>query len=152
MQNSIDFDNQTDFILTQDFKEKLEEIFVEILENLGIKAKQCELIFVDNATIKEINKEYRKVDKETDVLSFPLDSEFSNLIGSVLISLDFAKDIAQKFNHSLEDEMSLLFIHGILHLLGYDHEKDNGEHREKEEFFIQKFSLPKSLIVRTLEL
>ena len=55
---------------------------------------------------------------------------------------------AKEFKHSLNDELALLFIHGTLHLLGYDHEIDNGEMREKEKEIIKKFNLPESLIVR----
>jgi probable rRNA maturation factor len=69
-------------------------------------------------------------------------------IGSVVINLDLAKEMATNLNHSTEDEIALLFIHGLLHILGYDHEVDNGEMREMEEKIISKFSLPKSLIVR----
>ncbi|MEA1914687.1 MAG: rRNA maturation RNase YbeY, partial [Campylobacterota bacterium] len=57
----------------------------------------------------------------------------------------------QEFDHAFDEEMSLMFIHGILHCLGYDHETDNGEQRQKEIELIKKFNLPKSLIVRTQE-
>ena len=87
-------------------------------------------------------------DEITDVLSFPLKSEFSPLIGSVLISLDYAQSIANALKHSLEEEIALLFIHGILHLIGFDHERDEGEHRAKEEEIIHLFNLPQSLIMR----
>ena len=69
-------------------------------------------------------------------------------IGSIIISIDFVKQKAKEYGHSEQDEFKLLFIHGILHLLGFDHEEDNGEQRKKEEELIEKFDLPKSLIVR----
>ena len=69
-------------------------------------------------------------------------------LGSIVISIDTAKKEAEEFGHSIEDEIKLLFIHGLLHLLGYDHEIDNGEMRAKEAEIIEKFNLPKSLIVR----
>jgi probable rRNA maturation factor len=69
-------------------------------------------------------------------------------LGSIIISTDFISEKASEYNHSFEDEMKLLFIHGILHLLGFDHEVDNGEHRQKEEELIKKYNLPDSLIVR----
>jgi probable rRNA maturation factor len=72
-------------------------------------------------------------------------------LGSIVISTDFVEKYSKEYNHSYEEEFTLLFIHGLLHLLGYDHETDNGEHREKEEQLIKEFNLPKSLIVRVLE-
>ena len=136
----IDFDNQTDL----DIKiEELEEIVNFITD------KDFELIVVDNQTIKEINKEYRNIDKPTDVLSFPLDVSCPGMpVGSIIISSDKVKDGANEFNLSIEDEFKLLLIHGLLHLIGYDHEVDNGEMRQKEKEIIEKFNLPLSLIVR----
>ena len=72
-------------------------------------------------------------------------------LGSIVISADFVKDRANEFGHTYSDELSLLFIHGMLHLLGFDHETDSGEMREMEAEIINKFYLPKSLIIRTEE-
>lgn len=69
-------------------------------------------------------------------------------LGSIVISVDYAQEKANEFNHTLEEEITLLFIHGLLHLLGFDHEVDKGEHRTKEEELINTFNLPNSLIVR----
>jgi probable rRNA maturation factor len=118
--------------------------------------KDIELIIVDNSEIKKINSEFRNIDKATDVLSFPItssgiDDEILNQnmpLGSIIISQDFIKDKAENFKHSLEDEFKLLFIHGLLHLVGFDHEIDNGEMREEERKIITKFNLPESLIIR----
>jgi probable rRNA maturation factor len=70
-------------------------------------------------------------------------------LGSIVISCDFVQEKALEFGHTQNDELCLLFIHGLLHILGYDHEVDNGEMRQKEKELINKFALPKSLIVRT---
>jgi len=111
-------------------------------------SRDLELIITDNENIKHLNKEHRGVDKATDVLSFPLeDIEFMPL-GSIVISIDMAKKVANTLGHSIDDEITLLFIHGLLHTLGFDHEVDNGEMREKEEEIIKHFNLPKSLIIR----
>jgi probable rRNA maturation factor len=134
----IDFDNQTNFKV--DIKE------LEKIANY-ITNKDFELILVDNPTIQEINKEYRNIDKPTDVLSFPLDVVCEGMpIGSIIISIDFL-DKALEYGHSKEDELKLLLIHGLLHLIGYDHEVDNGEMREKEKEIIEYFNLPNSLII-----
>lgn len=143
----IDIDNQTKIKFDFSFLAFLDSIFLEILKDLGLQDKQCELLFVENAKIQALNLEFRGIDKPTDVLSFPL--EFSLLLGSIVISVEFASKIAQELGHSLNDEIALLFIHGVLHLLGFDHEVDNGEHRERERKIVEKFGLPKSLIVRT---
>jgi len=136
----IDLDNQTDF-----------KFDITILENIALKLtqKDIELLIVDNKTIQKINKKFRQKDKPTDVLSFPLQTKFSHtLLGSIIISSDFVKQKAKEYGHSQNEELSLLFIHALLHLLGYDHETDDGKHRQKEEELIKEFNLPNSLIVR----
>jgi len=111
--------------------------------------KDIELVIVNNLEIKELNRNSRGVDKETDVLSFPLESMEHMPLGSIVISIDKAQELANKLKHSLQDELTLLFTHGLLHLLGYDHEIDNGEMRQKEQEILEHFNLPKSLIIRT---
>ncbi len=136
----IDLENQTDI-----------DIEISVLETIAndLTSKDIELILTRNDKIQELNKEYREIDKATDVLSFPLEFDMPNMpLGSVVISIDFVEKKAKEYNHSFQDELKLLFIHGLLHLLGFDHEVDNGEHREKEEELIKKYSLPKSLIIR----
>ncbi len=124
-----------------------------IIHNIADKFsdKDIELLIVGNAKMKELNKNARGVDSSTDVLSFPLEPMEHTPLGSIVINADKVIEATDKFSHSKDDEMALLFIHGLLHLLGYDHEIDNGEMREKEEKTIRQFDLPKSLIVRTRE-
>ena len=133
--------------------EKYPAILGEILAELSDDA--VELVFLRSEEMREINKNERGIDKTTDVLSFPLENvPFGGdikLIGSVVINLDLVSEKSQEFSHSNDDEIALLFTHGLLHILGFDHEIDNGEMREKECEIIAKFNLPKSLIVRTLE-
>ncbi|KIM08101.1 MAG: heat-shock protein [Sulfurovum sp. PC08-66] len=126
------------------------DVLEELLESLS--AAEVELVLCDNPTITLLNLEHRGIDKPTDVLSFPLVRDFDFMpLGSVVISIETAQEVAQTLGHSLQDEIALLFIHGVLHLLGYDHEIDNGEMRAKEEALIEQFGLPNSLIVRTEE-
>ncbi|PZT49133.1 rRNA maturation RNase YbeY [Helicobacter valdiviensis] len=148
MQNNILLDNQSDYEFLPNFSQNLENFLKEMAQNLNISLKKCELIILDNKAMQEINKTYRNIDKPTDVLSFPLECEFSLLFGSIIISIDYAKEVSNMLHHSLEEEIYLLFIHGFLHLVGYDHEKDQGEQRAKEEEFIKLFNLPSSLITR----
>ena len=136
----IDLDNETGF-----------EIDILILEKItnSLTQKDIELLVVKNDEIQELNKEHRNIDKATDVLSFPIDFDMPNMpLGSIVISTDFVEEKAKEYGHTFNEEFSLLFIHGILHLLGYDHEVDKGEHRQKEEELIKQFNLPDSLIVR----
>ena len=144
----IDLENQTDITVNIDFLEKIAQSMI---------MREMELIITDNNTIQELNSEYRSKNKPTDVLSFPIETTFGGTtipgmpLGSIVISADFVKEKSAKFEHDAEDELSLLFIHGLLHLLGFDHEVDNGEMRDKEKNIIETFSLPSSLIVRTEE-
>jgi len=124
------------------------DFLIPILNKLS--PKDVELVFVDDEEMKFINKKWRGIEKSTDVLSFPLENIDENLpLGSVLINKTMAEQKAKEFKHSFNDEISLLFIHAVLHLLGFDHEKDQGQMREKEEEIIKCFKLPKSLILRT---
>ncbi|QOP41276.1 rRNA maturation RNase YbeY [Sulfurimonas marina] len=136
----IDIENKTD--LEIDFS-KLETILKSLTK------KEIELIITDNDDIQTINKEYRDKDYPTDVLSFPYEEMPFSPLGSIIISKNFVEEKSKELGHSIQDEFTLLFIHGLLHILGYDHEVDNGEMREMEEKLIKKFSLPASLIVRT---
>ncbi|MGA1845693.1 rRNA maturation RNase YbeY [Deferribacter abyssi] len=106
---------------------------------------EISIVLCDNAEIKGINKQFRGVDKPTDVLSFPMnDDEISDgILGDIVICIDKAKEFSNKHGFSLDREVSFLFIHGLLHLLGYDHEKS--KESEKEMFDLQEDIL-KSLI------
>ena len=135
-------------------KKLLEEISKSL--STDTPSREIDLTLCDNQTIQHYNKKYRGNDKATDVLSFPIQNDIiigseEMPLGSIVISVDFVKLKAKEFGHSNNDELSLLFIHGMLHLLGFDHETDNGEMRKKEEETIHTFHLPQSLIVRTEE-
>jgi len=113
-----------------------------------LTSKEIELIFMSDDEIAKINAEFRDKNSPTDVLSFPLEEMPNSPLGTIVISIDKAKNRAEELGHSVDDEISLLFIHGLLHLLGYDHEDDDGQMREKEKEIIKEFDLPDSLIVR----
>jgi len=141
---NIILENETEF--------KIEDKILQRLKSIASKftSKDIELVITTNESIQKLNKEFRKIDAPTDVISFPLENIPHSPLGSIIISVDKAKEEAEKLKHSVEEEITLLFIHGLLHLLGYDHEKDNGEMREKEKKIIEEYNLPKSLIVRSL--
>ncbi|WP_345991190.1 rRNA maturation RNase YbeY [Sulfurimonas sp. HSL-1716] len=136
----IDFDNRTPYNLDLT---RIESIVRNLTD------KEIELILTNNEEIHAINKEFRRIDAPTDVLSFPYEEMPSSPLGSIVISYDYVESASKKFNHSPDDEFALLFIHGLLHILGFDHESDNGEMRQKENEIIKEYGLPESLIVRT---
>ncbi len=106
---------------------------------------EISILLLDDPQIRELNREYRKKDKSTDVLSFPmLDDMVKNvqpqLLGDIVISVETAEKQAEKRKCSLYNELSRLLIHGTLHLLGYDHElskKDAQEMRKKKMQYLK---------------
>lgn len=109
--------------------------------------------FVDNRQIHELNTTYRHVDRETDVLSFPMGENGqwdinhetgAKVLGDIVISMEKAYDQAEQYGHSLQREVAFLTVHSMLHLLGYDHETGGIEAvrmREKEETVLTQLGL-----------
>ena len=127
---------------------EFDPLLEQIADFLG--AGDVELVFVNDDEMRKINREQRGIDKATDVLSFPYEQVSGGLMGSVVISTDTASRVAGELGHSIECEIALLFLHGVLHTLGYDHEIDDGQMRGKEKEVIEHFSLPDSLIIRNI--
>ncbi len=136
----IELDNRTSLNVDINFLNKIASQLTE---------KEIELIITSDEEIQEINKQHRNIDKDTDVLSFPYEPMPMSPLGSIVISSSHVEEKAESLGHRCDDELALLFIHALLHLLGYDHEVDNGEMREEEKRLIEEFTLPKSLIIRT---
>ncbi len=136
----IEFDNRTSLTLQ-----------IETIEAIAssLSNKEIELIITDENEMREINKTHRNIDKATDVLSFPYEEMPLSPLGSIVICSSFIQEKSKELGHTNDDEFALLFIHGVLHLLGYDHEVDDGEMREEEAKIIKDFNLPQSLIIRT---
>jgi probable rRNA maturation factor len=115
---------------------------------------EISIVLLSKAEMQDLNKVYRNIDSPTDVLSFPLleakngrmsiglgDKDLDSgllQLGDIAISPEKALEQASQLGHGLETEMIFLVIHGVLHLLGYDHEKDNGEMFQKQEIYFQK--------------
>ncbi len=117
----------------------IKELSLEIMSFIGSPDNaQLSLVFCDNKAIKDLNKEYRSKDEPTDVLSFPIELENFvpeiRMLGDIVISTETAVTQAKEYKHSTETEIAILLIHGLLHLHGYDHikEDDKKEMREKE--------------------
>jgi len=110
-----------------------EDFASKILELLKLDySTELSITFIDNEEIRNLNKEYRQKDSATDVLSFPFYNELNlpiNILGDVIISVERAEEQANEFEHSLDREIAFLLVHGILHLLGYDHHKAEDEEK-----------------------
>ncbi len=117
-------------------KRKIRRTTVLLLKHLNCADKEISLSFVDDQTIQELNKKYLHKDKPTNVLSFSLqEGEFSNInpyiLGDIVISVATAKEDASKSALSFEQEINFLILHGLLHLLGYNHENTTKEETKK---------------------
>lgn len=113
---------------------------------LGLAGEVCILVTSDHE-IRQLNRRHRHKDKSTDVLSFP--SSLAAQVGDIAISADIAAANAAALGHSVETELKILVLHGLLHLAGYDHENDNGAMEARELQLRQRFKLPLGLIERT---
>ncbi|AHV98433.1 rRNA maturation RNase YbeY [Paenibacillus sabinae] len=129
--------------------DRLISLLEDILQKAGIQegvdSGEVDLTFVDNKRIHELNREYRGIDRPTDVLSFALNESgedepeivyevdedeqggIPDMLGDIIISVTRAKEQAEEYGHSLERELGFLFVHGFLHLLGYDHQDEASE-------------------------
>lgn len=125
------------------YKKDFEQIMIQCEKVLNItKTYNVSVIFTDAESIQKINREYRKIDRPTDVISFALlDSadeyemiEGDNELGDIFINIEAVTEQAQSYGHSLRREVCFLFTHGLLHLLGYDH---MNEEDEKKMFALQ---------------
>ena len=130
---TILIDNRTEEELSSVLSETIEKIVVDSLVFEGF-AKPCEvsISIVDNEEIRQINQQFREIDRATDVLSFPLltfeegekpdlNEKGEVLLGDIIISLERAREQAEEYGHSLKREVAFLTAHSMLHLLGYDH-------------------------------
>ena len=118
---------------------------------VGLRAG-VNLLVTGNAEMRSLNFRFRKKNKATDVLSFPCASSNGTsrrkLAGEIAISFDIARENAARFGHSAALEVKVLALHGMLHLAGFDHERDNGEMARKEANLRRRLGLPLSLTER----
>ena len=119
----------------------LNEVLDYAIKKLNIDNSIFDIIFIDDEEMHKLNKEYRGIDRTTDVLSFALNDNkhidaFINSLGDIFISIPKMKSQAEEYGHSEKRELSFLTLHGLLHLLGYDHTL--GKKEEEEMFGLQK--------------
>lgn len=153
-----------DYACSKNFEKLINKLLITANKYSGFKQKksQVSVSFVDKKEIKRLNKKYRKIDKETDVLSFPtlaltpgqkcklkdfkedIDPQTNLLmLGDIVICEDVATEHAKEYNHSYEREVCYLIVHGFLHLLGFDHEKEEDKMimRAYEETILRKHKI-----------
>lgn len=131
-------------VVKEEYQKLVEDVVSFASEYLHYpENRECCISFVSSERIREINRDFRNIDKVTDVISFALDDEeedmdpiknfmasdenFVTSIGDIIISVDRAKEQAEEYGHSLERELGFLALHGFLHLNGYDHQTEEEE-------------------------
>jgi probable rRNA maturation factor len=146
----VAIDNRQSMIAYGDELEKLIMDAIEMsLKKEGITEDvEVSVSLVDNDEIHQLNREYRNIDKPTDVLSFPLHEDLENMmlpicLGDIVISLEKALEQAKEYNHSYGREVAFLTVHSMFHLMGYDHdtEENTKQMRQKEEEVLQALGI-----------
>ena len=151
---SLEISNRQSILsIDEDLTGQLETILSLILEKEEVAEEaEVSLSFVDSGEIQELNRAYRNRDVPTDVLSFPAPKEFQCgeiiVLGDVVISTQAVINQAEEYGHSEKRELAYLFVHGLFHLLGYDHlqEKERSLMRKKEEEILQIIDLSRKAV------
>lgn len=136
--NNIEIFNETNNEIKE--LEKVKEVLIYATEKEKLNIVEFNVIIVDNNYIHNLNKTYRNIDRETDVITFALDDEDKvktegdiDILGDIYISIDKAKEQAEEYGHTFLREITFLAVHGFYHLLGYDHMNE-----EEEKVMFQK--------------
>jgi probable rRNA maturation factor len=123
------------------------ERFARRLQKEVAQGAPFDTLITGDAELRRLNREFRKKDYATDVLSFPA-AEWGAGLGDLAISLGRARAQAREFGHTVEQEIQILMLHGVLHLTGHDHERDGGKMARLEKRWRVKLGLPNGLIER----
>ena len=129
--------------------DELKELLINICNDEKLGDGEFNIIIVDNKKIQDINREYRNIDKVTDVISFALEDDKTiklddyRMLGDIYICIEKAKEQAIEYGHSFKRELSFLAVHGLLHLLGYDHmtKEDEEVMFSKQEEVLSKYGI-----------
>jgi probable rRNA maturation factor len=161
MSLTLEWNSELEEDIPDEWINKLKTILQLAGEMEAIKEGEVALTFVSNETIRELNKDYRGLDKITDVLSFAITENDADelainfneedwdevpdsiLLGDIIISVPRALEQSQDYGHSLEREIGFLFVHGFLHLIGYDHQTEEDEQMmiAKQEHILSQIGL-----------
>ena len=137
-----------------DIEENVRAAAEKVGELYGVENGEVSVTLTNNEYIHTLNKQYRGIDRPTDVLSFALneseepdveDGPDVNVLGDLVISVERAKEQAADYGHSVKREIAFLTVHGMLHLLGYDHmeEEDRTEMEAEQRFVMEKLGIPR---------
>ena len=141
-----------------DWENIVKKVFDKCFEEEGLKSSKLYITvtFTNPENIQSINKEYRKIDRPTDVLSFPMfekeelnkkiqekDFQYQDILGDIVISIPRVEEQANEYGHNFERELSYMLVHGFYHLMGYDHmeEEEKKEMRTKEEKILKTLNI-----------
>lgn len=135
-------------------RKKLKGVTEQALSRFANRARRSSglegdvaIVLTGNEEMRSLNRQFRRKNKPTDVLSFPSAAQ-NGSAGDIAISLDIAAENAERLGHPFAAELKILILHGMLHLAGYDHETDDGEMARKEHKLRTELKLPDSLIAR----
>ncbi len=139
--------------LSQELEQQMESLLQLAAEMENVENAEVAVTFVDDPYIQQLNREYRGIDRPTDVLSFPMSDdeeeidipEMVEMLGDIIVSIPRAEAQAEEYGHSFQRELGFLLVHGFLHLLGYDH---HTEEEEREMFMRQEEILRRFQLVR----
>lgn len=124
--------------------------FARVLETQVARGRRFDCLIAGDTELRRLNLQFRGEDHATDVLSFSSFDPGAGGLGDIAISLGRARTQARQFGHSVEDEIRILMLHGVLHLRGMDHENDGGRMARAEKRWRARLGLPSSLIARVL--
>jgi probable rRNA maturation factor len=134
--------------LTRAFSRRQAREFAKRLASDVTAGRPFTCLIAGDQELRRLNRDFRKQDYATDVLSFP-SRQTLGFLGDIAISFEHARRQAAEYGHGVDKEIEILMLHGVLHLLGMDHEKDHGQMARAENKWRVTFGLPKSLIHRT---
>lgn len=154
MNLQLDMNDETNTV-TEDMQSLVSNLLAHALQEEGLDGEiEISLTFMSDEDIQAINYEYRNINTPTDVISFALEEmgegevkiiaeDMPTFLGDILISIPTAERQAEEYNHSLEREIGFLAVHGLLHLLGYDHltETEEKEMFQRQEDILKSFGL-----------
>lgn len=153
----IDFSDET-AMLKEDDTELVQQLLSFAAEKEDVQNGECSITFVSSERIQEINRDYRKKDQPTDVISFAMEEsgedeiaiiggdQLPRMLGDIIISVQVAQEQAKDYGHSFSRELGFLALHGFLHLLGYDHmeEADEAVMFGRQNTILEEFGLKRS--------
>jgi probable rRNA maturation factor len=123
--------------------------FLRIAQDAARLRGQVTVLLTTDSAIRRLNRQFRRIDKATDVLSFPAAEAAPGIAGDIAISVPVARRQAMEHGHSLANEIKVLILHGLLHLAGLDHEVDEGRMERRERLLRRRLGLPGGLIERS---